>query len=90
MLTEWQMETVFILVAQTLLRIQNDKETLFMERYQSEFGVNIAITVKLWNHIRESLPDNAQPKHLLWTLYFLKTYPIESVRITFTQTSSKT
>ena len=48
-------------------------------RWASNFGTTPAVCVFLWKEIDplNSMPRGAQPKHLLWALYFLKVYPTE-------------
>jgi hypothetical protein len=46
-------------------------------RFGAFFGVTLETAGKLWHQIR--LQNTVQPKHLLWTLYFLKQNPSELV-----------
>ena len=53
--------------------------TTKQRRWNSSFGTSPAIAAQLWEWID---PDNSMPRgvrhcHLLWALYFLKTYPTE-------------
>jgi hypothetical protein len=43
------------------------------------FGACMEIVIHLWEMIEKGdlLPEKSKPKHLLWTLYFLKVYPRE-------------
>ena len=51
-------------------------------RFRSIFGTTPYVCSILWDKIREfpeeAVPKNASPRHLLWTLFFLKTYPTEA------------
>jgi hypothetical protein len=49
-------------------------------RFRSLFGARIAIVMKVWLMLWEEglRPEKSKPKHLLWTLYFLKVYPREA------------
>jgi hypothetical protein len=49
-------------------------------RFHSLFGVRIEIVLKVWLMLWEDglRPKKSKPKHLLWTLYFLKVYPREA------------
>ena len=46
-------------------------------RFKEFFGASLEVVEILWEMLyeRDFLPDNSQPKHLLWTCYFLKVYP---------------
>jgi hypothetical protein len=48
-------------------------------RFREHFGAPFAIVRMVWDMLVEGglLPKNGEPKHLLWTLYFLKCYPKE-------------
>ena len=48
-------------------------------RFRELFGARMDIVVLLWEMMEEDnlLPEKSKPKHLLWTLYFLKVYPRE-------------
>jgi hypothetical protein len=45
------------------------------------FGTNIFIAGPVWDMLGQKglLPERSKPKHLLWTLYFLKVYPKQSL-----------
>ena len=49
-------------------------------RFHGLFGVRIEILLKVWSMLLEDglRPKKSKPKHLLWTLYFLKVYPREA------------
>ena len=48
-------------------------------RLHELFGAHMGIIVHLWDMMKEGnlLPEKSRPKHLLWSLYFLKVYPRE-------------
>ena len=48
-------------------------------RFRELFGARMEIVVHLWEMMEKGnlLPKKSKPKHLLWTLYFLKVYPRE-------------
>lgn len=51
-----------------------------LRRFKSMFfGVSPQICAMLWQLIKDELPTNYQEVHLLWALFFLKTYNTESV-----------
>jgi hypothetical protein len=45
--------------------------------FREFFGTSLQIVEILWNLIIQGdhLPDDGQPKHLMWCLHFLKVYP---------------
>jgi len=49
-------------------------------RFRDLFGARIEIVLKEWSMLLEDglCPKKSKPKHLLWTLYFLKVYPREA------------
>ncbi len=48
-------------------------------RFREHFGAPFEIVRMVWDMMVEGhlLPEKSEPKHLLWTLYFLKCYPKE-------------
>ena len=49
-------------------------------RFRGLFGARIEIVLKVWSMLLEDglRPEKSKPKHLIWTLYFLKVYPREA------------
>jgi hypothetical protein len=49
-------------------------------QFRGLFGACIEIVLKVWLMLGEGglRPKKSKPKHLLWTLYFLKVYPSEA------------
>jgi hypothetical protein len=49
-------------------------------RFRGLFGARIKIILKVWMMFLEDglHPKKSKPKHLLWTLYFLRVYPREA------------
>ena len=45
-------------------------------RFCEHFGAPFTIIRMVWDML-VLLPEKSEPKHLLWTLYFLKCYPKE-------------
>jgi hypothetical protein len=71
---------VFFWAAQEIMNWSNKKiGTATMEERQfcSFFGIQKEIILKVWGMLGEGglHPENSEPKHLLWALYFLKVYP---------------
>jgi DDE superfamily endonuclease len=58
----------------------------------SLFGSEPAICLELWIRLRrnDDLPDNAEPKHLMWALYFLRCYDQEHKERAFLGADRKT
>ena len=48
--------------------------------FRELFGASVSIVLHVWTAMEEGglLPKKSRPKHLLWTLYFLKVYPREA------------
>ena len=47
--------------------------------FRSNYGLNPEQCVSLWKKIRCKLADDVRSRHLLWSLFFLKTYNTETV-----------
>ena len=58
-------------------------------RFKASFGISVEVCIVVWNKYTSKFP-NATHKHLLWGIYFLKTYPKESVAAALFGTSEKT
>jgi len=58
-------EAHFTLAAVPLLRAKGD--------FMSMFGTTPAVCASTWNLL--DLPPDAEPKHLLWALFFVKQHP---------------
>jgi hypothetical protein len=50
-------------------------------KFRSFFGCSSEVATDLWNRIENGLRQRSLPKHLLWTLIFLKTYATEEIHI---------
>lgn len=48
-------------------------------RYRAMFGCTPLVSSITWNLIKNDLPQNATPNHLLWALFFLKAYNNEEI-----------
>lgn len=56
----------------------------FMECYDPEefkllFGVNAVLAQRLWNAIASHVSAVIEPCHLLWSLHYLRRYPLQEV-----------
>jgi len=60
--------------------------------FVSHFGLNATQCKSLWQLLlhKQLLPAKAHPKHLLWTLNFLKEYRLQDTAIIFCKVSNKT
>jgi hypothetical protein len=60
--------------------------------FRSLFGVAPEVCEYVWNHLSRHgwKPPRTRPKHLLWTLLFLKVYATEGLLAFMAQTSRKT
>jgi hypothetical protein len=76
-------DTVFFRAARDIMnRVGRKIGTAAREnrRFREHFGAPFAIVRMVWDMLVLEgglLPKNGKPKHLLWTLYFLKCYPKE-------------
>lgn len=61
-----------------------------MRRFKSFFGVSPSICAIIWEKIKREIPSTAEPKHLLWSLNFLKQYHVEHSRTTIFKADEKT
>ena len=62
-------------------------------RFKSSFGISVEVYIILWNMLLPQFDEEPQPpaqKHLLWALYFLKSYSTESLAAGVFGTSGKT
>ncbi len=72
-------DTVFFCAARDIMNCVGRKvRTAAREdrRFREHFGAPFTIVQMVWDMLVEGglLPKNSKPKHLLWTLYFLKCY----------------
>ncbi len=59
-------------------------------RFRSMFGVSPEVCAKTWNKLGSLRPENSEPRHLLWTLLFLKVYATETVNAAICSVDEKT
>lgn len=76
------LENEFFLAARDIQnRMSRNVGTAQMEdrRFRELYGARMEIVVHLWVMMDDDdlLPPKSKPKHLLWTLFFLKVYPRE-------------
>jgi hypothetical protein len=75
------MHPLFDRLAVPILSIKNTGTAMFDRSFRAHFGVSVAVCLQLWLILLESpgCPEKCLPIHLLWTLYFFKTYNTEEV-----------
>lgn len=61
-----------------------------LRRFKSFFGVTPIVCSIIWEKLSDELPPLAEPKHLLWTLLFLKQYGNEHTRRAIVRADEKT
>lgn len=61
-----------------------------LRRFKSLFGVTPPVCALIWLKIKDNAPIDSHPKHLLWSLLFLKHYSIEHIRKTIFDADEKT
>lgn len=59
-------------------------------RFASFFGVSPEICIIVWDRIKPWVPTDGEPKHLLWSLSFLKQYAVEHYRSAIFKADEKT
>lgn len=68
----------------------NTRSTVTSHRkFRSFFGVSPNVCAELWCLIQNK-PINSKPKHLLWSLLFLKCYNVEHVNASIVEADEKT
>jgi hypothetical protein len=80
-------------VAQSILRRNCQLSDQSRSRiFRANFGVSPYICAVVWNELVDtrSLPQGARPKHILWSLLFLKVYATENVLCTICACDEKT
>ena len=61
-----------------------------MRRFHSFFGTSPSVWAKTWNLLEKYSPKYSKPKHLLWCLFFLKSYCTEDIASAIFQVDRKT
>lgn len=61
-----------------------------LRRFKCFFGVSPQVCAIVWDECYNKLPNGAEPKHLLWCLFFLKQYQPEHVRRVILKADEKT
>lgn len=59
-------------------------------KFITHFGVTPLVMEMLWQFLMEVRSIHFQRKHLLWTMHFLKCYPLQDVGAAFCRSDSKT
>lgn len=61
-----------------------------LRRFKTFYGVSPKICCILWTLLETRDPESCEPKHLFWTLHFLKQYHTETVNRAIFKTDEKT
>lgn len=61
-----------------------------LRRFKCHFGITPFMCSIVWTEIKDKAPANSRPKHLLWSLFFLKQYSVEHVRTSVLKADEKT
>lgn len=69
-------------------KFRNDK--FILRKFLSFYGVTPLVCAIAWNQIKHNAPYNAETKHLMWALCFLKQYSTEHIRAALFNTDEKT
>lgn len=65
-------------------------EYIAMRRYKSFFGATPLVCSLIWDRIKHDVPNGSEPKHLLWSLSFLKQNAVEHYRRSIFNADEKT
>lgn len=65
-------------------------EYVALRRFKSFFGATPHVCSLIWEKIVHDVPKGGEPKHLLWSLSFLKQYSVEHYRRTIFGADEKT
>lgn len=68
----------------------NTRKNVSFRRFKSFFGVTPAVCSLIWQMLIGKKPPEAEPKHLLWSLNFLKQYNVEHTRRSIFKADEKT
>lgn len=61
-----------------------------LRRFKSFFGITPSVCSIIWDSLKNKIPAESAPKHLLWCLLFLKQYSVEHIRHTILNADEKT
>lgn len=67
------------------LAMEGDKR-----RFRSLFGISAEVCAIVWKRIEAGRPSKSEPRHLLWSLMFLKVYATATVHATIANVEEKT
>eukprot|EP00171_Calliarthron_tuberculosum_P007915 IDg7915t1 len=60
-----------------------------LRRFRALFGLQPNVIARVWVLLSDKVPRNAQPRHLMWALLFLKVYATEHVNRMLTGADEK-
>lgn len=84
------LEDLFYKYGKKVMNDTSDSLLIGMRRFKSSFGISPAMCSKVWNLIKNDLTPDFHETHLLWALFFLKTYNTESVNRSIFKCDEKT
>lgn len=68
---------------------RNNSNLTGLRKFKSFYGISPEVFSKLWKLIQNK-PEGSEPKHLLWTMLFLKNYNNEHINAAITHVDEKT
>ena len=76
--------------SEMLRKLPDGSDFTAHRRFRGVFGVSPDVCASVWTILGTAMPYGATPKHLLWSLFFLKCYATEHVNATVAGTDEKT
>lgn len=68
----------------------SSSEYVALRRFKAFFGVTPHVCSLLWDKIKNDVPNGGDPKHMLWSLSFLKQNAVEHYRRSIFHADEKT
>lgn len=82
-------KTIFIQDAKDIICARQDAR-LQSRQFMEFFGIDSVTCERVWSVLHSNRPLQIMPKHLLFSLLFLRTYSTEGILSTLTDMSAKT
>lgn len=73
------LNNLFYQYGKILIKHHSNSMYVGMRRFKSYFGVSPTICSLAWRYIKDELPHDYTEIHLLYALFFLKTYNTEAI-----------
>lgn len=90
LLAPYTLPAFFYDIGKDLMKHTSASILVGSRRFKSFFGVSPNICAICWKIIKGDLPTSFREVHLLWALFFLKSYNTESVNHAFADCDEKT